>query len=122
MKRKLLVLSFAITSLFCSAQKTFVEKYRMYVTNVNNEISEPKNAETTIVFNEGGTTDIVIYLSDAPKRFFRTGDITKGKSNGGYDYQVVNCIDSESGKEVQIQLFDDACRVFFGLDYIEYDK
>jgi len=122
MKKKLLIISIALSSFFCSAQKTFVEKYTSYVTNVNNKTSEPKIGTVTIIFNDSDTTDIVVYATDSPKRFFRTGDIIKGKSNGGHDYQVVTCIDSETGKEVQIQLFDDACRIFMGLDYIEYDK
>ena len=121
MKKTLFIISFAFTSLFSNAQ-TFVEKYNSYVTNVKDKISEPKFATITVIFNDGDTTDIVVYATDEPKRFYRTGNITKGKSNGGYDYQLVNCIDSQSGKEIQIQLFDDACRIFMGTDYIEYDK
>ena len=122
MKKKLFIISIALISILCSAQKTFVEKYTSYVTNVNNKISEAKYATVTVIFNDGDTTDIIVYATDEPKRFYRTGKITKGKSTSGYEYQLVNCIDSETGKEVQIQLFDDACRIFMGLDYIEYDK
>jgi hypothetical protein len=121
MKKTLFIISFAFTSLFSSGQ-TFVEKYNSYVTNVKDKISEPKLASITVIFNDGDTTDIVVYATDEPKRFYRIGNITKGKSNGGYEYQLVNCIDSETGKEIQIQLFDDACRIFMGTDYIEYDK
>jgi hypothetical protein len=125
MKTTILIISFTLISIFgniCNAQKTFVEKYTYYVTNVKDKISEPKYATITIIFNEGDTTDIVVYATDEPKRFYRTGKTTNGKTNGGYEYQVVTCIDSETGKEVQIQLFDDACRIFIGVDYIEYDK
>ena len=122
MKKILFTLCFALTSLLSNAQGTFVEKYTSYVTNVNDVISEPKTASVTIIFNEGDTTDIVVYATDKPMRFYRTGKITNDKTNGGYSYQLVTCIDSESGKEVHIQLFDDACRIFMGGDYIEYDK
>jgi len=125
MKKPLLIISIALISIFgtiCNAQKTFVEKYTFYVTNVNDKISEPKYATITVIFNDGDTTDIVVYATDIPKRFYRTGKITKGKTNGGYEYQVVTCVDSETGKQVEIQLFDDACRIFMGTDYIEYDK
>jgi hypothetical protein len=122
MKKTLLIISLAFASYYSNAQSTFVEKYISYVTNVKDKISEPKLATTTIIFNDGDTTDIVVYASDKPMRFYRTGKITKGKTNSGYEYQLVTCVDSESGLEVQIQLFDDACRIFMGADYIEYDK
>ena len=122
MKRIPLIISICFATMFSNAQKTFVEKYTSYVTNVNDKISESKLATITVIFNDADTNDIVVYATDEPKRFYRTGKITKGKSNGGYEYQWVTCIDSETGKEVQIQLFDDACRIFMGADYIEYDK
>jgi hypothetical protein len=122
MKKTLLIISFSFATLLCNAQKTFVEKYTSYVTNINDITSETKIASVTIIFNAEDTTDILIYTSDSPKRLYRTGEIINGKSNGGFEYQLVNCIDSETGKQVIVQLFKDACRVFMESDYIEYDK
>jgi len=123
MKKIPLLISFVFVSLFGKLNaQTFVKKYTSYVTNVNNKISETKYATISVIFNDGDSTDIVVYATDEPKRFYRTGKITLGKTTGGYEYQLVNCIDSETGKEIQLQLFDDACRIFMGTDYIEYDK
>lgn len=122
MKRILFVLLLIGTSFVSIAQETFVNKYTSYVTNIKDVISEMKATEVTIVFNEGNTTDIVVYAKSGAKRFYRTGEVRKGKTNGGYEYQWVDCIQEETGYKASIQLFDDACRIFFDADYVEYQK
>jgi hypothetical protein len=122
MKKLLLILLSFFTTMIVLAQETFVYKYTSYVTNINDVVSEMKPTEVTFVFNEGTTTDIVVYGLDEEKRFYRTGGITKGKTTGGYEYQWVDCIQSKTGYKASIQLFSNAVRIFMKGDYVEYQK
>lgn len=122
MKKLLFTILFTTISLSAFAQDTFVEKYTSYSMNTDNVLSEMKPIDVTFVFNEGNTTDIVIYGLSEVKRFYRTGDIKKGKTTGGYEYQLVDCIQSKTGTLTVIQLFDTAVRIFIGEDYVEYQK
>lgn len=122
MKKFLFTLLLVTTTFVVSAQETFVHKYTSCVTNINDVFSETKAIDVTIVFNEGTTSDIVIYGLEEEKRFYRTGDVTKGKTNDGSEYQLVDCIQVENGNKVIIQLFDTAVRIFIDGDYVEYQK
>lgn len=122
MKKLLLSLLLFFITIVVLGQETFVYKYTSYVTNINDVVSEMKPTEVTFVFNEGTTTDIVVYGLDEEKRFYRTGGITKGKTTGGYEYQWVDCIQSKTGYKASIQLFADAVRIFMKGDYVEYQK
>ena len=122
MKKVLFTLLFTATSFVAIAQDTFVYKYTSYITNINDVQSEMKPPDITFVFNDGKTTDIVVYGQGEEKRFFRTGDITKGKTTGGYEYQWVDCVQEKTGYKASIQLFDDAVRIFMKGDYVEYQK
>jgi hypothetical protein len=122
MKKFLFVLLLSATTFVAVAQETFVHKYNSCVTNIDDVFSETKPIEVTIVFNEGTTTDIVIYGLEKDKRFYRTGDVIKGKTNDGSEYQLVDCIQVETGYKVSIQLFDTAVRIFIDGDYVEYQK
>jgi hypothetical protein len=121
MKKILFVL--LLTTTFVSiAQETFVYKYTSFVTNINDVVSEMKPTEVTFVFNDGTTTDIVVYGQGEEKRFYRTGGVTEGKSTGGYEYQWVDCVQAKTGYKASIQLFDNAVRIFMKGDYVEYQK
>lgn len=122
MKKVLFTLIFTATSFVAIAQDTFVYKYTSYITNINDVQSEMKPTDITFVFNDGKTTDIVVYGQGEEKRFFRTGDISKGKTTGGYEYQWVDCVQEKTGYKASIQLFDDAVRIFMKGDYVEYQK
>ena len=122
MKKLLLTLLLFFTTIVVLAQETFVCKYTSYVTNIKDVVSEMKPTEVTFVFNEGTTTDIVVYQQGEEKRFYRTGEISKGKTTGGYEYQWVDCIQDKTGYKASIQLFSNAVRVFMQGDYIEYQK
>lgn len=122
MKKLLLTLLLFFTTIILFAQKTFVYKYTSYVTNINDVVSEMKPTQVTFVFNEGTSTDIVVYGLDEEKRFYRTGGITEGKTTGGFKYQWVDCIQSNTGYKASIQLFEDAVRIFMKGDYVEYQK
>jgi len=122
MKKLLFTLLFTATTFLSFAQETFVKVYTSFNTNINDVISEQKETHVTFVFNEGNTTDIVVYGLEEEKRFYRTGGITKGKTNGGYEYQWVDCIQAKTGYKASIQLFDNAVRIFINGDYVEYQK
>lgn len=122
MKKILLIMLFALSGFMVNAQDTFVEKYTTYATNVNDVLSELKAMDVTFVFNEGNSTDIVIYGLSEVKRFYRIGGISEGKTTGGFKYQWVDCVQVSTGNKASIQLFDEAVRVFIGADYVEYQK
>ena len=122
MKKILLIMIFALSGFMVNAQDTFVEKYTTYATNVNDVLSELKAMDVTFVFNEGNSTDIVIYGLSEVKRFYRIGAISEGKTTGGFKYQWVDCVQVSNGNKASIQLFDEAVRVFIGADYVEYQK
>lgn len=113
---------FALSTFMVKAQDTFVYKYTSYVTNINDVQSEMKPTEITFVFNDGNSTDIVVYGQGEEKRFYRTGDITEGKTTGGFKYQWVDCVQEKTGYKASIQLFDNAVRIFMKGDYVEYQK
>ena len=81
-----------------------------------------KPTQITFVFNEGTTTDIVVYGLEEEKRFYRTGEVSKGKTTGGFEYQWVDCVQAKTGYKASIQLFDNAVRIFMKADYVEYQK
>jgi len=120
--KKLVLGALLSLSISTFAQGTFVVKYKSFLTYINNVKSEIILNDTTFVFNDGDTTDIVIYVLPEEFRYYRTGKIIKGKTTGGSEYQLVDCIDAKTGKIATIQLFDTAVRVFLGDDYIEYQK
>ena len=122
MKKILFALLFTATTFVANAQETFVYKYTSYVTNINDVVSEMKPTEITFVFNEGTTTDIVVYGLEEEKRFYRTGEVSKGKTTGGFEYQWVDCVQAKTGYKASIQLFDNAVRIFMKADYVEYQK
>ena len=120
--KKLLLGALLLLSISTFAQGTFVNKYTTYAIVTNSVAGELKPTDVTFVFNEGDTTDIVIYGLSEIKRFYRIGDISKGKTVGGFEYQWVDCVQASNGFKTSIQLFDDAVRVFIGSDYVEYQK
>ena len=122
MKKLLFALLLTATTFVSLAQETFVNKYTSYVTNINDVISEMKSTQITFVFNEGNTTDIVVYGLEEEKRFYRTGGVTEGKTTSGFEYQWVDCVQAKTGYKASIQLFTDAVRIFMKGDYVEYQK
>lgn len=122
MKKLLFTLLLTATTFVALAQDTFVRKYTTYAINRNDKLSELKALDVTFVFNEGNSTDIVVYGLSEVKRFYRTGAISKGKTTGGFEYQWVDCIQVSTGNKASIQLFDEAVRVFISGDYVEYQK
>lgn len=120
--KKLVLGALLLLSMSASAQGTFVIKYTTFLTNINDVKSELKFSDTTFVFNDENTTDIVVYGLPEEIRYYRTGKITESETTGGHKYQLVDCIQAKTGTRATIQLFDTAVRVFLGNDYIEYQR
>lgn len=121
MKKIYLTIAMLLLSISFYAQTTFVRKYTHYVTNINDVESQEKDGEITIIFNYKGTNDIKIFLGDKERMFYRSGELEKGETKNGSEYQVVPCVDKD-GEEVHIQVFDENTRILYnnGNDYIEY--
>lgn len=120
--KKLLLVALLLLSILSYSQETFVNKYTVFMTKIDGVKSEVKPAEIVFVFNEGKTTDIVIYGTKDTIRLYRTKEIVDGKSNEGNEYQLLECIESETGDKYIVQLFKDTVRLFINdsPDYIEH--
>ncbi len=105
----------------CFAQETFVRKYTTYVTKTDGKISEWKEIDLTVVFNEKHTNNVVLYYPAKAKTLYKIGNIEKDKTVNGSEYQVIECIDEE-GVKVTLQLFSDVMRLFVGSGYIEFHE
>jgi hypothetical protein len=119
--KKLLLGALLLLSMFgFSQEKAFVRKYNYSIL----ENSETFNRATlTVVFNYNGTKDVMFYLPGSQLYLYRVSDVTEGKTKSGSPYQVFDCINSDGGQEVTLQLFDSGVlRVFMGGDYIEYHQ
>ena len=120
--KKLLLVALLLLSILSYSQETFVNKYTVFMTKIDGVESEVKPAEIVFVFNEGKTTDIVIHGTKDTIRLYRTKEIVDGKSNEGNEYQLLECIESETGDRYVVQLFKDTVRLFINdsPDYIEH--
>lgn len=126
MKRLLLgTLLLLSMSMFSQENKqgVFVRKYTKYIITLNNVLGEPKEGESTIVYNEDNTTNIGIYLGNEKILLYSAGKVETGKTTSGSEYQIVKCVNYSSGKNVWLQLFDTEVRIFTNesfTDSIEY--
>ena len=121
MKKIYLTIAMLLLSIAFYSQTTFVRKYTHYITNINDIESEQKDGEITIIFNYKETNDIKIFLADKERMFYRSGELEKGKTKKGSEYQLVPFVDKD-GEEVYIQIFEENTRILYnnGYDYIEY--
>lgn len=119
--KKLLLGALLLLSMFgFSQEKAFTRKYNYSV--LENETTFTK-IDLTVVFNYNGTKDVVFYLPGREIYMYRISNVTTGKTNSGYPYQVFDCINGDGGEKVTIQLFDDnVMRVFMNGDYVEYHE
>ena len=125
MKKLILSVLFLTLSL-TSFSQTFVKKYLYYITAKDNVLSEWKETSVTVVFNEKTTNDIVFYYSNgSTNRFHQIGDSTNDKTKSNEPYQIIMCIEDNSGETVGVQLFDDDDTLRVIVDkgfYLEYRK
>jgi hypothetical protein len=119
--KKLLLGALLLLSMFgFSQEKVFTRKYNYSILE-NAETF--KKVDVTVVFNYNGTKDVMFYLPGSQLYLYRISEVRKGNTKSGYPYQVFDCINSDGGQEVTLQLFDSGVlRVFMGADYIEYHQ
>ena len=106
---KKITLLVLLTTTLCFAQSsTFVKKYNSYVIEKNNIKESRKYGEVTVVFNNNEQKEIVFYYaSGSIKKYYQITEIKEGNTANGDGFQVVDCVDSITGKIVALQLFDD---------------
>lgn len=118
--KKLILLAILLFGTMIFAQDTpFVRKY---VSVIEEGQKQMRAIDLTVVFNYKSTKDLVFFFPDRQTYLYRTSNITKGKTEGGYQYQLFDAVISENGQDVTIQLFDTAMRVFIDGNYIEYHE
>jgi len=123
MKKLLLGTLLLLSMSMFSQEGAFVRKYTKYIITLNSVLGECKDGESTIVYNEGNTTNIGIYLGSEKILLYTVGKVEKGKTTSGSEYQIVRCVNQSSGKNVWLQLFDTEVRIFTNeafTDAIEY--
>lgn len=120
--KKLLLVALLLFSALTYSQETFVNKYTLYMTQIDSVKSVVKPIKVVLVFNYEKTTDIIIYSPNKTTLLYRTGEITNGKTDNGSEYQLIDCVDSEKGDKYELQLFKETIRIFINdsSDYIEY--
>lgn len=121
--RKILLLTAMLCATISFAQNTFVHKYTYFYTKENGVVDEGKKGDVTIVFNEKDTGNIVLYYGSKRKVLYKTGELEKNQTDGGYKYQYIDCIDDE-GKNIGFQFFDDTgtVRLIYSDGYLEFHK
>jgi hypothetical protein len=120
MKKLILLAMLLFGTMTFAQEKAFVKKYNYSIL----ENSETFNRATlTVVFNYNGTKDVMFYFPATQLYLYRVSEVTEGKTKSGNPYQMVDCINSDGGQKVTLQLFDNGVlRVFMGADYIEYHQ
>jgi hypothetical protein len=125
MKKLFLSVLFLMLSAVSFSQ-TFVKKYTSFICEEADVLGEWKETTLTVVFNEAETGDIVFYYDNGVvKRFLQIGSVNTDKNKANEGYQIIMCVDSDNGRTVAIQLFDEDDTLRAIVDkgyYIEFHK
>jgi hypothetical protein len=123
MKKLLLLIALLLCSVISFAQNTFVRKYTFYYTKENGVVDEGQKADVTVVFNEKGTGNIILYLGTKKRTLYKTGELQNNETEGGYKYQYIDCVDDE-GKNIGFQFFDDSgtMRLIYSDGFLEFHE
>ncbi len=120
--KKLITITMLLVCITVNAQSTFVRKYTSYFTSVENVESKSLETDVTVVFNENNQTTIAMYIDTEVFRYHVISEVVKGKTKGGYEYQVFECISEKDGAKVALQLFENYFRIHEGQNYIEFSN
>jgi hypothetical protein len=121
--KKLFLGALLLLSMSMFSQKAFIRKYTSYIITTNDVSAEAEVCDVIIVYNEDNTTNIGIYMYNTKILLYSRGEINTGSTAGGFKYQIIECINRDSGNNVGVQLFDECVRIFTNENYsdsIEY--
>ena len=119
--KKLLLLCVMFLSLnaFTQEVETFTRNYENVVVKMDNkEVSNYKNNIVAVFVDNV----VKIYASGRVDVYYQVSDVEKGTTEGGQPYQIINCITKDTGKNVNVQLFDenDSLRIIYDEGYVEF--
>lgn len=105
--KKLLLLSMLLITSIAFAQDTFVRNYKSLLVTRDFKKEPEREISLAVIFNADKENTIVFrYANGISKKFFQVSNVTNGKTEGGYEYQMIDIIDAENGNELILQLFD----------------
>jgi hypothetical protein len=118
--KKFLVLAIMFISIQTFAQdKPFRERYSFSITN-NDEMYN--KLDLFVVFNHKKTKQIIFYFTRKTMYFYRTSEVTKGKTETGEKYQMFECLESGTNKKIIMQLFHNELKLYAADYYINFYK
>jgi len=120
MKKTIFTLSIILISIAAHSQDSFIKNYKSYIISKNGVLSERKEINLFVIFNENKIDDIAIYNLKKVEKYHII-ETEESEAEDGSKYKLMYCIDLSNGKEKFIQLFELAFRVFNDEDYIEYN-
>lgn len=104
--KKLLVIVLFMMSLMSFSQTTFVRNYTSFIVERDYVKESEKLVTLTVIYNPNGENKVVFKFGDGRTRnFYQVSKVEEGKTEGGYEYQLMNVVDDD-GEEVVLQLFD----------------
>lgn len=104
--KKLLVIVLFMMSLMSFSQTTFVRNYTSFIVERDYVKEKEKSVTLTVIYNPNGENKVVFKFGDGRTRnFYQVSKVEEGKTEGGYEYQLMNVVDDD-GEEVVLQLFD----------------
>jgi hypothetical protein len=105
--KKLLFIALLVTSFTINAQDTFVRTYTKMSKRENYIEYKAEDVDLNVVFNPDGKKVVKLYYSDGKiKTLMQTSSVKEGETKNGEKYQLIDTIDSSTGYNVILQLFD----------------
>ena len=119
--KKLILLCVMLLTLttFAQEDESFTRNYSKVFIQLDNKKEKVYIAKTIAVFVNN---EVKVYCNNKIDVYYQVSDVVEGKSESGYEYQVIKCISKDSGKNVNIQLFDNqnSLRIHFDDGYVEF--
>jgi hypothetical protein len=119
--RKLLFIAILLLSCITYAQDTpFARNYTAFIKEGETDFYE---TNLTVIFNYQSTKNIMFYLNGEEMLLYRVSSVRTNTTTNGMKYQIFDCVVSQGGEKVSLQLFDTALRIFSKEPkYIEYHE
>jgi hypothetical protein len=121
MKKLLLLLCVVLLNLntFAQEDETFTRNYSKVFIKLDTKEQKEHIVKTIAVFVNN---EVRIYNNNKIDVYYQVSDVVEGKSKSGYEYQLIKCVTKDSGRYVNIQLFDkqNSLRIHFDDGYVEF--